>query len=322
MSADMSARMGASPTTLTGAVARAAPVEINSRRAVRRLLRDWFGFYLPAAVIALVMLFPFFWMLSIALRPEPEIYAYPPRMLPQEFMWDNFLRIWSDPRMKMGLLFWNTLVYATLRTFLQLLLSSMAAFVLARYRFPGRDTIFFVILATVMIPHEVLVIPLFVIMKHMPLAGGNDWLGLGGTGWLDSFKGLILPGVVSGYSIFFLRQFFLTLPSELEDAARIDGSSEFGIYWRITLPMAIPALTTLGVFSFQFAWSDFMWPLIITNSDRVKTIQLGLAVLQSSEGTEWSLLMTGAVIATLPLIALFVLLQRFIATGISFGVGR
>jgi multiple sugar transport system permease protein len=314
--------MSANPTALAGGTVPAGDVDFRMRPAVARLLRDWLGFYLPATVIAALMLFPFFWMLSIALRPEPDVYAYPPHLVPQQFQWDNFVRIWSDPRMKMGLLFWNTLVYATVRTFLQLLLSSMAAFVLARYRFPGRDVIFFAILATVMIPHEVLVIPLFVMIKHMPLAGGNDWLGLGGTGWLDSFKGLILPGIVSGYSIFFLRQFFLTLPSELEDAARIDGASEFGIYWRITLPMAIPALTTLGVFSFQFAWSDFMWPLIITNTDHIKTIQLGLAVLQSSEGTEWSLLMTGAVIATLPLIALFVLLQRFISTGISFGVGR
>ncbi len=314
--------MNANPTVHSGGAVPAEDVDFKMRPAVARLFRDWLGFYLPATVIAALMLFPFFWMLSIALRPEPDVYAYPPHLVPQHFQWDNFVRIWSDPRMKMGLLFWNTLVYATVRTFLQLLLSSMAAFVLARYRFPGRDVIFFVILATVMIPHEVLVIPLFVMIKHMPLAGGNDWLGLGGTGWLDSFKGLILPGIVSGYSIFFLRQFFLTLPSELEDAARIDGASEFGIYWRITLPMAIPALTTLGVFSFQFAWSDFMWPLIITNTDHIKTIQLGLAVLQSSEGTEWSLLMTGAVIATLPLIALFVLLQRFISTGISFGVGR
>jgi multiple sugar transport system permease protein len=314
--------MSANPTALAGGTVPAGDVDFRMRPAVARLLRDWLGFYLPATIIAIVMLFPFFWMISVALRPEPDVYAYPPHLVPQHFQWANFVHIWSDSRMKMGLLFWNTLVYATVRTFLQLLLSSMAAFVLARYRFPGRDVIFFLILATVMIPHEVLVIPLFVMIKHMPLAGGNDWLGLGGTGWLDSFKGLILPGIVSGYSIFFLRQFFLTLPSELEDAARIDGASEFGIYWRITLPMAIPALTTLGVFSFQFAWSDFMWPLIITNTDHIKTIQLGLAVLQSSEGTEWSLLMTGAVIATLPLIALFVLLQRFISTGISFGVGR
>lgn len=289
-----------------------------SRRAWRELL----GFYLPATLIALVILFPFLWMLSIALRPEADVFAYPPQFLPHRIAWSNFLRVWTDPRMQIGLEFWNTFVYATLRTFLQLLLSSMAAFVLARYEFPCRNAIFFVVLATVMIPHEVMIIPLFIIIRHMPFFGGNDWLGEGGTGWLNSFPGLILPGIVSGYSIFFLRQFFLTQPRELEDAARIDGCSEFGIYWRISLPTAIPALTALGVFSFQFAWSDFIWPLVITSGDRIKTLQLGLATLSSADGTQWSLLMAGAVVATLPLLALFVLLQRFLMAGISFGVGK
>jgi multiple sugar transport system permease protein len=224
--------------------------------------------------------------------------------------------------MSLALEFWNTLIYATVRTFLQLLLSSMAAFVLARYRFPGRNAIFLLVLATTMIPHEVMLLPLYIMMKHVPLAGGNNLWGIGGTGWLDTFCGLILPGVISGYSIFFLRQFFLTLPKELEEAARIDGASEFDVYRRIALPMSMPALTTLGVFSFQFAWSDFLWPLIITSSDRIRTLQLGLAVLSSIDGTQWSLLITGAVVSTLPLISIFVLLQRFIVSGISFGVGR
>lgn len=173
-----------------------------------------------------------------------------------------------------------------------------------------------------MIPHEVMIIPLFILIRHIPFAGGNDLWGQGGTGWLNSFPGLILPGIVSGYSIFFLRQFFLNQSADLEDAARLDGCGEFGVFWRICLPTAIPALTTLGVFSFQFAWSDFIWPLIITSSDHIKTLQLGLATLSGADGTQWSLLMAGALFATLPLIALFVLLQRLILSGISFGVGK
>jgi multiple sugar transport system permease protein len=306
------------------AAIHAAPAERARVRARsrRRALGVLFGFYLPATVIALVMIFPFLWMLSVALRHEADVYTWPPKLLPPDIAWHNLIAIWTDPRMQIGLQFWNTLVYATLRTFLQLLLCSMAAFVLARYRFPGRNVVFLLVIATVMIPHEVLIIPLFLLIKHLPLAGGNDWLGTGGRGWLNSFPGLILPGIVSGYSIFFLRQFFLHQPAELEDAARIDGCSEFGIYWRISLPTAIPALTALGVFSFQFAWSDFIWPLIITNGNRIKTLQLGLAILSSNDGTQWSLLMAGSVVATLPLLALFVLLQRFIVTGISFGVGK
>jgi len=299
---------------------RAIGGTLNPRHA--RFVRTSIGFYIPALILALAMLFPFLWMLSIALRPEPEVFVYPPALVPRHFAWRNFLTIWGDPRMKIGLLFWNTLVYATGRTFLQLLLSSMAAFVLARYRFPGRQAVFFLVLATVMIPHEVMIIPLFLLIKHIPFAGGNNWLGIGGGGWLNTFPGLILPGVVSGYSIFFLRQFFLNQSTELEDAGRIDGCTEFGIFWRICLPTAIPALTALGIFSFQFAWGDFIWPLIITNGDHIKTLQVGLAILASNDGTQWSLLMAGSVVATLPLVALFVLLQRFIATGISFGVGK
>ena len=296
---------------------------MTPRHSLRRwLLRDGLGFYLPASVIALVVLFPFLWMLAIAARAESDVYAYPPHLLPRLWALGNFVRVWADPQMQLGLEFWNTFIYATVRTFLQLLLSSMAAFVLARYEFRYRDAIFFVVLATVMIPHEVMIIPLFILIRHIPLAGGNNWSGQGGTGWLNSFPGLILPGVVSGYSIFFLRQFFLNQSPDLEDAARLDGCGEFGVYWRISLPTAIPALTTLGVFSFQFAWSDFIWPLIITSGDRIKTLQVGLAALSSADGTQWSLLMAGAVIATLPLIALFVLTQRLILSGISFGVGK
>ena len=290
--------------------------------ARRRTLRNLLTFYLPATIIALVMLFPLFWMVSLALRTNAEIFSYPPKLLAFPLQWRHFADIWNDPQLALGLETWNTFVYATLRTFLQLLLSSMAAYVLARFHFPGRDLIFYLILATVVIPHEVMLVPLYIMVKSVPFAGGNDWFGHGGTGWLNSLQGLILPGAVSGYSIFFLRQFFLTLPRELEEAARIDGCSELGIYWRIALPMSIPALTTLGIFSFQFAWSDYTWPLIITSSETARTLQLGLAILSAHDGTDWSMVMTGAVLSTLPLVALFLLLQRFIITGISFGVGK
>lgn len=296
----------------------------NSARSVsrRRLLRNLLTFYIPATVIAAVMLFPLFWMISLALKTNPQIFTYPPKLVEFPLQWQHFIDIWTDSRMNVALQTWNTFVYATVRTFLQLLFSSMAAFVLARYHFPGRNLIFYLVLATVMIPHEVMLVPLYIMVKSVPLSGGNDFFGNGGTGWLDSYAGLILPGIISGYSIFFLRQFFLTLPKELEEAARIDGCSEFGIYWRVALPMSIPALTTLGMFSFQFAWSDYTWPLVTSSSEGSRTLQLGLAIFSSQDGTDWAMLMTAAVISTLPLVALFVLLQRFIVNGISFGVGK
>lgn len=298
--------------------------ERHSERAVatRRLLRNLLTFYLPATIIAIVMLFPLFWMVSVSLKTNTQIFTYPPKLLDWPMQWQHFADIWTDQRMQIGLQAWNTLVYATVRTFLQLLFSSMAAFILARYHFPGRNLVFYLILATVMIPHEVMLVPLYLMVKSVPLAGGNDLFGVGGKGWLDSYAGLILPGIISGYSIFFLRQFFLTLPKELEEAARIDGCSEFGIYWRVALPMSLPALTALGIFSFQFAWSDYTWPLVISSSVESRTLQLGLAIFSSHDGTDWSMLMTAAVISTLPLIALFILLQRFIVTGVNFGVGK
>ena len=288
----------------------------------RRLTRNLLTFYIPATIVAAVMLFPLFWMVSLALKTNSQIFTYPPKLVEFPLLWNHFVDIWTDGRMNIGLQTWNTLVYATVRTFLQLLLSSMAAFVLARYHFPGRNAIFYLILATVMIPHEVMLVPLYIMVKSVPLAGGNDIFGAGGTGWLDTYAGLILPGIVSGYSIFFLRQFFLSLPKELEEAARIDGCTAFGIYWRVALPMSIPALTTLGMFSFQFAWSDYTWPLVTSSSEGSRTLQLGLAIFSTYEGTDWAMLMTAAVISTLPLIAMFVLLQRFIVNGISFGVGK
>jgi multiple sugar transport system permease protein len=296
----------------------------NSAQSVsrRRLLRNLLTFYVPATIIAAVMLFPLFWMISLALKTNPQIFTYPPKLVEFPLQWQHFVDIWTDSRMNVALQTWNTFVYATVRTFLQLLFSSMAAFVLARYHFPGRNLIFYLVLATVMIPHEVMLVPLYIMVKSVPLFGGNDLFGNGGTGWLDSYAGLILPGIISGYSIFFLRQFFLTLPKELEEAARIDGCSEFGIYWRVALPMSIPALTTLGMFSFQYAWSDYTWPLVTSSSEGSRTLQLGLAIFSSQDGTDWAMLMTAAVISTLPLVALFVLLQRFIVNGISFGVGK
>lgn len=316
------ATTAAAAAAASAPAARARGAAATARRRKGLLLRDLLGFYLPASVIALVMIFPLLWMVSFAVRPMSEVFTYPPHLWPRVFALRNLAEVWTDPRMQFGLEFWNTLVYATVRTFLQLMLASMAAHVLARFEFPGRNLVFGLILATALIPHEVVLITLYLVVKHMPFSGGNDWLGRGGVGWLDSFKGLILPGVVSGYSIFLMRQFMLGIPRELEEAARLDGCGEFGLYWRISLPLALPGLTTLGAFSFQFAWSDFMWPLIITSTDHIRTLQLGLAVLRANDGTDWSLLMAGAFFSTLPLVAMFLLLQRFITTGLNLSVGK
>jgi ABC-type sugar transport system permease subunit len=187
-----------------------------------------------------------------------------------------------------------------------------------RLRFPGRGVLFVLVLATLMVPYQVTIIPQFVIIRHMPLFGGNDLLGQNGIGWINSYWGLIVPGAVGAFGIFLLRQFFETLPHELEDAARIDGAGELRIFWQIMLPLAMPAVATLAVFSFQAGWNAFLWPLLITTTDDMRTIQLGLTVFVQQYSTQWDQLMAATVVATLPIIAVFAAGQRLLVRGIAF----
>jgi len=168
-----------------------------------------------------------------------------------------------------------------------------------------------------MVPGQVTMVPVFILLKRWPFMGGNDWLGIGGHGLLNSYTGLILPGAVGAFGIFLLRQFFMTLPRDLEDAARIDGCSEIGIYWRIILPLSAPALATLGIFTFTAAWNEFLWPLLIMSKDSMKTLQIGLQVFQTQYTTRWDLLMAGTVVVTLPVLVIFLLGQRYFTRGIA-----
>ncbi|HEX5414496.1 MAG TPA: carbohydrate ABC transporter permease, partial [Chloroflexota bacterium] len=181
----------------------------------------------------------------------------------------------------------------------------------------GRQAIFIGILATMMVPSQMLLIPLFVMLKHVPLAGGNTLLGVGGNGWLDSFAGLIVPQAVTAFSIFLMRQFFLTLPVELGDAARIDGASEAQIFWRIMLPLTKPALATLGIISFQGSWNDFLWPLIVTSTEQTRTLQVGLQVFQDQNNADWALLMAATTISSVPIMIVFLAGQRYLVQGIA-----
>jgi multiple sugar transport system permease protein len=172
-------------------------------------------------------------------------------------------------------------------------------------------------LATRMIPFPVVMIPNYLVLKHIPLFGGNDILGHGGHGWIDSFWGLIVPSIVSGFSVFLLTQYMKSIPDELLDAARVDGASEFRIYSRIVLPLSRPALAAVGIFTFQFFWNDFLWPLILINDPHKYTLPLGLGLLVVQNRSLWNLLMPGTVIATLPLVVIFLFFQRHFVRGIS-----
>jgi multiple sugar transport system permease protein len=197
----------------------------------------------------------------------------------------------------------NTAFVASSITFLHLAVSSLAAYAFARLRFPGRDWLFFAYLATLMVPGQVTLIPNFLIVKYL--------------GWIDSYQALIIPQIFSAFGTFLLRQFFLTIPNELEDAARIDGASAFGIYWWIMLPLSGPALATLAVFTFTAQWNNFLWPLIVINNEQMRTLTVGLRALVGQYTVQYPLLMAGSVISILPMLVLFVVAQRFFVRGIA-----
>jgi multiple sugar transport system permease protein len=247
------------------------------------------------------MLLPFVWMLSTSLKTPADIFVYPPQWVPNPVRWSNYADVMRI--LPLGRYVLNTTVVATSVTLLHLLVSSLAAYAFARLRFPGRNKLFLAYLATLMVPGQVTLIPNFLIVKYL--------------GWIDTYQALIIPQIFSAFGTFLLRQFFLTIPRELEDAARIDGASAFGVYWRIILPLSGPALATLGVFTFTAQWNSFLWPLIVINDAQMRTLTVGLRALVGQFTVQYQLLMAGSVIALLPMLVVFLLAQRFFVRGIA-----
>ena len=197
----------------------------------------------------------------------------------------------------------NSLIVALCVTLGQLITCSLGAFAFARLRFPGREKLFLLYLATLMVPFQVTMIPIFILIKQLR--------------WLDTYQGLTVPAIFSPYGTFLLRQFFLTIPRELEDASKIDGCGYFRIYWQIILPLSKPALATLGIFVFMFSWNNFLWPLLIINSLSMKTLPLGISYLLGQYTVYWNLLMAGSTIALLPILVVFFFAQRYFIEGIT-----
>ncbi len=271
---------------------------------------------------ALLFVAPFAWLLSASFQRTGDMFSYPPQWIPENPSLDGYRQFLGiGPEHEGGPQAWrwfvNSAFVATSVTVLQLLFNSLAAYVFAKRQFPGRDIIFALFLITMMIPGQITLIPNYLVLKHVPLFGGNDILGQGGSGWLDSYYGLILPGAVSAFGIFLLRQYMVSIPDELLDAARIDGASELRIYSRIVMPLCTPALAATGIFTFQGAWEDFFWPLIIVSSPDKYTAPLGLALFVVENRTQWDVLMAGSVIASLPMIVVFIIFQRQFIQGIA-----
>lgn len=267
---------------------------------------------------ALLVLLPFLEMFVGALRTPAERVATPPGFWPDVPQWQIYRRVFTE----LPMLRWyaNSLLITGIVTALQLLTSTAAGFALAKYRFPGRDAIFRAVLGAQMFPFFLFLIPLFFIMRFFPLAGGNDLLGQGGFGLLGTYTAVILPFAVSYYGIFLMRQFMVTIPDALLDAARLDGASEFRIFWSVVLPLIKPALVTLGVFVFLYQWNEFIWTLTVTRTNaQLQPLTVGIYLMQSAYDTPsgQSLRQAALAVSVVPLVLVFLSLQRYYVKGLT-----
>ena len=261
------------------------------------------SFLLYATLIlgAVIMAFPFYWMVTTAFKGFAESVAVPPVIVPTKWVWENFSEAWNAapfPRY-----FLNTIIMATGSTVGTVFTGLLAAYAFARMRFFGKDVLFLMFLATMMIPFEVTLIPDFLIIRTLR--------------WYNTFAALIVPWTASVFSIFLLRQFFLSMPKELYEATLLDGGNHWQFLWKVALPLAIPAMITVAIFSFLGSWNSLLWPLIVTSKPTLRPIQVGLSAFQGEAGSYYNLLMAGATLAILPVVILFLFAQRQFVEGIA-----
>jgi multiple sugar transport system permease protein len=266
-----------------------------SRRIGRGLL------YVALAAGALVMLFPFIWMVSTSFQSAGALLVPPPQLIPSPIETGNYAEVATAFPLARFLA--NSLGVAAVSTVFQVTTSAMAAYAFARLRFRGRDAIFLLYLATLMVPLQVTIMPLFVEMKFL--------------GQINTYAGLVLPSIASAFGTFFLRQAFLSLPRELEEAAFMDGAGHVTVFRRIVLPLALPALATFGIFAFMASWNSFLWPLVIVNSPDLMTLPVGLSNLQGRYATAWNLLMAGSTVAVLPILLVYLVGQKYVVRGVT-----
>lgn len=267
------------------------------------------------AMLALASLFPFVWMLLTSFKSNAEINMMPPTIVPLEWHPSNYQSAWMKPESTFGRYFYNTFIVAGLGTALQLLVCIPMAFALSHFAFPGRNALFLLIVSTMMIPYDITIIPNFVTLRHVPFAGGNDWAGAGGQGFYDSYAGMMLPFLSDAFSIFLLRQAFLSVPRDYWEAAQVDGMGRFGYLWRVLLPLSLPSLVTAGLFAFIGKWNGVLWLLLITSSEQLRPLQVGLLYFISEEGHNYHHLMAAATFTVMPIVLLYLLSQRWFHNG-------
>ena len=267
-------------------------------------------YYIKHAIVYLVLIFfaiitlaPLAWGISTSLKPNVDVFAYPPQWIPENPRWSNYLEAWEVA--PFANFYWNSFYITTLIVIGQLFTSSMSGFAFARLRFPGRDKLFLLYLASLMIPAQVIMIPIFLMVKEL--------------GWVNSHLSLIVPSLATPFGTFLFRQFFLGIPEELVDSAKLDGCSPFGVYWRIFLPLAKPALATLAIFTALNTWNSFLWPLILIRSPELYTVTQGIGLIRGM--IQWrvalELVMAGTVTALIPIVIVFVFAQRYFIEGVT-----
>lgn len=246
----------------------------------------------------IVVVMPIVFMLSTSLKFSHEVYDL--RLIPNEPTFSNYLVLFRESRFPIW--FMNSLIVATLSTISVVFFDSLVGYVLCKFEFRGRKLVFLAILSTLMIPTEMLVIPWYVMSRQF--------------GWLNSYWGIMFPGMITAFGVFLMKQFFETVPNEFIDAARVDGLNEFQIWWSVAMPLVTPALSALAIFNFLGNWTAFLWPLIVTTNRDYFTLPVGLAAFGGEFQTEWEMIMTGASVATIPTLLVFLLFQRYIVRGV------
>ena len=257
--------------------------------------------YLAMSGVAALMLFPFGWMIATSLTSDSQLFVTPPQLIPSPLVPDNYIRV--AEAFPIGRFLVNSLLVAGISTSLQVGTSAMAAYAFARLRFRGRDALFLVYLATLMVPLQVTIVPLFIEMRFM--------------GLVNTYPALILPAIASAFGTFLLRQAFLSLPRELDEAAFIDGASHWTVFRRIVVPLAGPALATFGIFAFMASWNSFLWPLVVTSGQDLMTLPVGLSNLHGRYETAWNLVMAGSTISVIPIVIVYVIAQKHVIRGVA-----
>ncbi|HFC9350289.1 TPA: carbohydrate ABC transporter permease [Enterococcus faecium] len=271
-------------------------VTVNSRKAVsgKKIIRT-----ISMLVILLVIAFPFLWLIISSFKHEKDIISFPPRIFADSYTLDNYIKVWTT----IPLLDYikNTVIFAGGTVITSVFFDSLAGYAFARMRFKGKSVLFYFVLLTMMIPFQVFMIPLFIEVNLL--------------GMLDTYAGLIIPRMTTAFGIFMMRSFFITLPDSLEEAARIDGLSEFNIFLKIMLPLSKPTLLSLGIFTLMNSWNDLLYPLILTSSSKMRTLPAGLALFTGQNISFYGPVMAGTVISMLPLLVVYIFVQKYFVQG-------